>query len=434
MRQFTRLLKARPRLSVVGQLKQCSDWSYKPVSIIDPPTLPNSVWALRRYLNYHPEGVLEYLDLEPNLSLSTYSRIKVGRKGSLSVGIEDTLSGWWFNFETGQHGDMLDLIQQYKNLTEDEAVSLARSLMNDQYFDKPLEPQAKPTLKPQILKPNIEAFVARIISECEPITGSLAEEYLVETRGLKDLPNLHNIKYHPSFPTRTSEGSNLKTPCLVTVASHPKSNISNIQVTFLDPKTADKRKDVLVAKRSFGSFKTGDYYNFCTISQSDQLGGNKQEQFDSKNAIQSDDDVPNSFQSNDAFSQSKQSDDTFAKSGQSEVTFISEGIETGLSLFQVRPDSHILATLGKSNILHLDPAILGRKVVLIWDNDGVGLQSDRILLKTARSLQEAGKKLYLLMPAAIPGRSTTDLNDVLRALGREGVANTLRNSMKIEIQ
>jgi len=100
----------------------------------------------------------------------------------------------------------------------------------------------------------------------------------------------------------------------------------------------------------------------------------------------------------------------------------------------VRPDSHILATLGKSNILHLDPAILGRKVVLIWDNDGVGLQSDRILLKTARSLQEAGKKLYLLMPAAIPGRSTTDLNDVLRALGREGVANTLRNSMKIEIQ
>ena len=93
-------------------------------------------------------------------------------------------------------------------------------------------------------------------------------------------------------------------------------------MTFLDPKTADKRKDVLVAKRSFGSFKTGDYYNFCTISQSDQLGGNKQEQFDSKNAIHSDDDVPNSFQSNDAFSQSKQSDDTFAKSGQSEVTFI----------------------------------------------------------------------------------------------------------------
>ena len=39
---------------------------------------------------------------------------RVGRKGSLSVGIEDTLSGRWFNFETGQHGDMLDLIQQYK--------------------------------------------------------------------------------------------------------------------------------------------------------------------------------------------------------------------------------------------------------------------------------------------------------------------------------
>ena len=36
-----RLYILRLVTSGVGQLKQSSDWSYKPVSIIDPPTLPN---------------------------------------------------------------------------------------------------------------------------------------------------------------------------------------------------------------------------------------------------------------------------------------------------------------------------------------------------------------------------------------------------------
>ncbi len=39
----------------------------------------------------------------------------------------------------------------------------------------------------------------------------------------------------------------------------------------------------------------------------------------------------------------------------------SEGVETGLTVRQVLEQSHIVATLGKNNLLKLDPAILLRE-------------------------------------------------------------------------
>ena len=46
-------------------------------------------------------------------------------------------------------------------------------------------------------------FIKKILSECQPLEGTLAEEYLRNIRGIENISG-ENLKFHPGFTTRVS--------------------------------------------------------------------------------------------------------------------------------------------------------------------------------------------------------------------------------------
>ena len=150
----------------------------------------------------------------------------------------------------------------------------------------------------------VEKYVTKVISELQPVEGSVAETYLKKTRKLSRLPRNSSLGFHPSLNVRTTGGDWISgVPGLVALSGHPQSNTNNIQITYLDFKTGDKHQHVPVAKRSFGSFRGHPAgHHFCELMRN------------------------------------------FRKT----YSFVCEGVETALSVHQVFPDNHLLATLGRT--------------------------------------------------------------------------------------
>ena len=216
------------------------------------------------------------------------------------------MKGVWYNFETNESGDMMDLVRSVMNLNSEQELEsfLVQRILPHLRQMRPedtLERDRDPNLK-------MEKYVSKVISELHPIEGTVAETYLRKTRKLSLLPPDSCLRFHPSMAVRSKTGDWMfGVPALVAVAGHPESNTNNIQVTYLHLKTGDKHQDVAVAKRSFGSFRghpTGQH--FC------QLTGNLKKTY----------------------------------------SFVCEGVETALSVHQVFPNNHLIATLGT---LSLDP-------------------------------------------------------------------------------
>ena len=81
--------------------------------------------SLRKTLNEHPEHVLRILNLVENVRLSTCEHIRLGNRGSLAVSRERTErsgQGLWYNFETNESGDMMDLVRDTKQFKRDQVI------------------------------------------------------------------------------------------------------------------------------------------------------------------------------------------------------------------------------------------------------------------------------------------------------------------------
>ena len=86
--------------------------------------------------------------------------------------------------------------------------------------------------------------------------------------------------------------------------------------------------------------------------------------------------------------------------------------------------------LGKHNFNRIDPDVVNKKVVIVFDNDGKELNNDKIFLKASSRLIGFGKEVYIVMPSLLGGMDKTDMNDVLIRHGVEGVEKVVRYSMK----
>ena len=195
----------------------------------------------------------------------------------------------------------MDLVRRHMNLDSDQELESfllkrilphLRRLEPEEYSERVREPSLK-----------MEKYVSKVISELQSVEGTVAETYLRKTRKLNLVPAHSCLKFHPSLSVRSKAGDWISgVPALVAICGHPESKTNNIQTTYLDLKTGDKHQDVAVAKRSFGSFRghpTG--HHFC------QLSSNQRKTY----------------------------------------SFVCEGVETALSVHQVFPDDHLIATLGK---------------------------------------------------------------------------------------
>jgi len=278
----------------------------------------------------------------------------------------------------------VDLVRTVKKLKSDQDLEsfLVKSILPHLRHSTAEECLAQDTDTQQ----KVDNFVTKVISELQPVEGTLAETYLRKTRKLTRLPLNSSLKFHPNLNVRTTRGSWISgVPALVAISGHPRSNTNNIQITYLDLKTGDKHQHVPVAKRSFGSFRghpTG--HHFCELM----------------------------------------------RNLRKTYSFVCEGVETALSVHQVFPDNHLIATLGKHNFLKLDPSVLNEKVVIILDNDGIKIRHDKVFNATAKKLLAAGKQVFFVVPPLVDGLTKTDMNDVLLHHGIEAVNDVITKEMK----
>ena len=247
------------------------------------------------------------------------------------------------------------------------------------------DPENKVSENLQKNKIKVQVYIDKIISELQPLDGSIAEKYLKHTRKLQRLPQTPSLQFHPNLSTRSKSNSWINNiPGLVALASHPRSSSGNIQITYLDPAHPRKLEDANISRQTFGTFHSDQGHHFCQL----------------------------------------------VKNSSTNYSFVCEGVETGLSVFQAFPDSHLIATLGKNNFSRLDPEVLNKKVVLVMDNDGIPLSSDRIFKETTQKLIDHGKDVYYILPPLIDGLDKTDINDVLVHYGEDGVHHLISTKLQ----
>lgn len=159
--------------------------------------------ALRGSLKLHTTEVARALLGDPNPSLSSRRELRYGRKGSLSVALTGPEAGLWYDYETGQGGDLLALIRREHRSSFPDALAWARAFVGD--VDIPASvPAPRPAPKAERVDQelaNIERAQA-IWRASVPITGTPAATYLQQARGID--PGIEpwpaDLRFHPQCP------------------------------------------------------------------------------------------------------------------------------------------------------------------------------------------------------------------------------------------
>lgn len=304
--------------------------------------------------------------------------------GSVSVAIRGDKQGLWNCFKTGEGGDLLSLIQKKFRMDFKQSLDYATRMfgLNKEQMIGQHQSKAIYKIKEQIDKSDPRnwsldekkrvRFAQKLAKESQPISGTLAEKYLREHRGigLNKLPN--GVRFHPGIPS--GKGQSLY-PALLAIARNEAGQVQRVQAIFLDEKTANKA-DVEVVKRSY-AMAAGSSVNLSRNIK------NKQ------------------------------------------VSYLAEGVETGLSVLQSVDNGNVEVVLGISNFKHSNMKNLAKNVVLCLDNDGGGSTQDKGKEKqihdAAIALISNGKTVWI----AKPDEAGKDYNDVLKEQGVSGVKSSI---------
>ena len=310
--------------------------------------------------------------------------LRYGRKGSLSISLKD---GLWYNFETAEKGNALQLIKAQMGFSDfKDTMAFAKDFLNyrDDWVVKPNQNTGNPEKRVVKDSLNKRDYAMKLASSSVAIKGTIAEKYLKEHRSLTQYHNAE-LRFIPKISTKHDDKS--KTVAgLLAIARNDKNEINHVQVIRLNPLTGKKDTQSRIIKQTYGSS------NGQTI-------------------------VLNSNAS-------------------SKITYLTEGIETGLSILECDPNANVQATLSKSNFKNIDLRNISEKIILCLDNDGDRTFKDDLITKSVIRLLDAGKKVSIVVPDKIGA----DFNDVLREEGAQSVAKQLANPvdaktlLKSEIQ
>jgi putative DNA primase/helicase len=189
-------------------------------------------------------------DLLGEPSSKTGSEWRWGKKGSMAVAVAGAKQGLWNDHEAGAGGDMLALIQRERGGDFTETVAHARALLGIGEAttwtrrERPARPDD--TARREAAEADEAArrsFAQRLWAEAQPIAGSVAERYLVETREIPvpagGWPQA--VRFHP------------KRLALIVGATTSDGTVQAVQLVHL---TADATKRAHEAdrptKQSFG--------------------------------------------------------------------------------------------------------------------------------------------------------------------------------------
>ncbi|MFT8990852.1 MAG: toprim domain-containing protein [Gluconobacter albidus] len=277
---------------------------------------------------------------------------------SLFVRLHDTANGRagkWTDAQSGEHGDLLDVIRESLGLVDFRDVAdEARAFLSLPRPDPVPSSQDRPVRERGSASSSEAA--RRLWAMSGPITGTLVETYLRR----RDMTLLHGtgaLRFHPGCYYRPDEHSPIEIwPAMIAAVTDLEGRVTGVHRTWLATEGRGKAP-VEMPRRAMGDL-LGNAVRFGTTS---------------------------------------------------DVLAAGEGIETVLSLRKVMPDLPLAACLSSAHLAAMAFPPTLRRLYVLRDDDPAGDHAVTTLL--ART-QEAGIDCLVLSPRL------ADFNDDLRYLGR----------------
>ena len=217
--------------------------------------MPNTASDLARRLARDAEAVCRHYlssgrrhgrywlvgDVDNTPGRSMYVRLSGPESG-------ERAAGKWTDAQTGEHGDLLDLIAARERHT-----TLRDTLDEARRFLSLPRPEPSPRQEP-VTQGSPEA-ARRLFAMAKPIRGTIAETYLRD-RGLTELYNCTALRFHPRCWYRGNEklpGDTARDawPALIAAVTDEHGTITGVHRTWLDPSGATKAP-VSTPRRSMG--------------------------------------------------------------------------------------------------------------------------------------------------------------------------------------
>jgi len=273
---------------------------------------------------------------------STRNEIRIGNNGSLWI---DRGNGIFKDHESGEHGDVLSLIQYALACDFKSAKAWLNSFLGEAYTPPPNQIIKQPTTR---LRGTVERRKKALEKwrQSQPITGTLAERYLREHRAIALGTLAVDLRFHPSLWHYKEEQS---FPALVAALRGGDGNIIAVHGIFLDLVTGNK------AKLSSGSSKL----SFASIAGASVRLGNH--------------------------------------SGGEARLAICEGIEDGLSIMQLT-GCPVWAVCGAGNFKQLLIPDSVTEIVICADRNAAGSPADKATKAFASKLQREGRNVSITPP------------------------------------
>lgn len=306
-------------------------------------------------------------------------------QGSLAVTISGKYQGTFKDFDTGDKGNLLTLIQQKLQLNFKEALEYAAKLIN---HTSSMDIGNNYKIATKHNKANNEInehqqkqihYAQKLASEAINIKDTLAEKYLVNTRGINLNKWPEDVKFHPGIYTKLNNSAN---PALLIIARDKDNKVQAVQAIYLDPENAQKA-EVDIKKQTFGVLKGA---LFCASNNSNNKS----------------------------------------------TAIICEGPEDALSIARSDSAKAVFACLGKSNFINIPSTkMIGfNNIILALDNDGKNLNAMPNLINAANNLQSDTNHVWLTQPHKIK----EDYNDLLKSskYGHTLVNNVINNAVNLK--
>lgn len=302
----------------------------------------------RRQGNYWQVG-----DVRNTPGRSMYVRLKNSPKGP---------AGKWTDAQSGEHGDLLDVIREALGLIDfADVIEEARVFLS---LPRP-EPETSPRRHVTTPAPSGSPEAARrLVAMSQPIGGTLVETYL-HGRGITALHGTGNLHFHPRCYYRPDDhGPTEQWPAMIAAVTDLSGRITGAHRTWLAPDGSGKAP-IDTQRKAMG----------------DLLG----------NAVR------------------------FGIAGDGMA--VGEGIETILSARQAIPNMAMAAALSAAHLAAiLFPESL-RRLYIVRDNDPAGDGARDSLIERANA---AGIEAITLSP------TLKDFNDDLRQFGIEALRAHIR--------
>jgi Toprim domain len=141
------------------------------------------------------------------------------------------VAGKWTDSATGQHGDLLDVIQLSRGLAFSDAAEEARRFLSL----PPPAPDPVSTVRRRPAPVGSSEAVHRLWAISQGIAGTLAQSYLAD-RGITHIQGLNSLRFHPRCYYRPDDHGPTETwPALIAAVTDLGDRITGVHRTWLNP-------------------------------------------------------------------------------------------------------------------------------------------------------------------------------------------------------